>query len=297
MYERQILKELEALRPDISGAADKAPQSNGIPKPTVILPLEEPLVPRPAPPPVKNTPNSPPLTTPSFSTSRIPDASPAISGPRPGLPPLQQPGPEIVRSMTSPQPTPPQQPAPVSPPVKPNNDPLLGNRFVDGTQSMFVRHSPQFHTPSTITSSTSATVLPTTVLPTSTPAPPPPAPKVLPPSVVVQQEVQKNSDPLSNPSRVVPRASSTPIMEPPKQPGPVGPMGPLGPLGPLGPTPTHGNGPMMTQSVIIQPTPKPNDGFDPLGMGKPTNITASMRVPQRPRLDPREAASKLANMF
>ena len=54
---------------------------------------------------------------------------------------------------------------------------------------------------------------------------------------------------------------------------------------------------MMTQSVIIQPTPRLDDGLDPLGMAKPTNMTASMRAPQRPRLDPREAASKLANMF
>jgi len=112
--------------------------------------------------------------------------------------------------------------------------------------------------------------------------------------VVVQQEVQKNSDPLSNPGRVVARASSTPIMEPPKQSEPVGP---LGPLGPLGPTPIRENGSMMSQSVIVQPTPKLNDGLDPFGMAKPTNMTASMRAPQRPRLDPREAASKLANMF
>ena len=286
MYERQLLKELEALRPDISGAADKAmPHANGIPKPTVILPLEDP---KPAPPPAKNVPGSPPLTTPSFSTSRIPAASPT----RPGPPPLQQPGPEIVRSMTSPQPTSPQRPTSIPAPMNSNDDPLLGNKFVDGTRSMFVRPSPQFHTPSTITSSASAYVVPT-----STPAPPPPAPKVLPPSVVVQQEVQKNYDPLGNPGKGISRASSTPIMEPPKQPEPVGPMGPLGPLGPRGPTPAHSNGPMMTQSVIVQPTVRPNDDLDPLGMAKPTNMSASVRPPQRPRLDPREAASKLANMF
>jgi hypothetical protein len=290
MYERQLLKELEALRPDISSAADKAvPRANGIPKPTVILPLEDS---KPAPPPVKNTPNSPPLATPSFSTSHIPGTSPAAPGPRQGHPPLQQPGPEIVRSMTSPQPTSPQQQAQTPAPVNPHNDPLLGNQFVGGTKSMFVRPSPQFRTPSTINSSASASVLPT-----STPAPPSPAPKVLPPSVVVQQEVQKNYDPLSNPRRVIARASSTPIIEPPKQPGSVGPMGPLGPLGPLGPTPIRPNGAMMTQSVIVQPTLRPDDGLDPLGMAKPTNLAASMRPPQRPRLDPREAASKLANMF
>ena len=154
---------------------------------------------------------------------------------------------------------------------------------------MFVGRSPQFHTPSTITSSTSASILPT-----SAPAPPPPAPKVLPPSVVVQQEVQKNYDPLSNSTKAITSPPPTTIMEPPKQPEHVGP---LGPLGPLGPTTTHGNGAMMTQSVIVQSTQKPDDGFDPLGMTKPTYMTASMRTPQRPRLDPREAASKLANMF
>jgi len=292
MYERQLLKDLEALRPDISSAADKVvPHPSGVPKPTVIPPLEEPPVPKPAPPPVKNTPNSPPLTTPSLSTSRIPDASSTIPGPRPGHSP-QHPSPEIVRSMTSPQPASPQRLAPVPAPIHSNDDPLLGNRFADGTRSMFVRPSPQFHTPSTITSSTSASTLPT-----SAPIPPPPVPKVLPPSVVVQQEVQKNYDPLSNPGRAIARASSTPIMEPPKQPESVGPMGPLGPLGPIGPTPTHGNGPMMTQSVIVQPTTKPDNGLDPLGMTTPTYMAASMRSPPRPRLDPREAASKLANMF
>ena len=287
MYERQLLKELEALRPDISSAADKAvTHANGVPKPTVILPLEDP---RPIPPPVKNTSNSSSLITPSFSASRIPGAS---LGPRPGPPPLQQPGPEIVRSITSPQPTSPQRQTQIPALSNPPNDPLLGNGFVDGTKSMFVRPSSQFHTPSIITSSASAAVLPTSI-----PAPPPPAPKVLPPSVVVQREVQKNYDPLSNPGRGIARASSTPIIEPPKQPEPVGPMGPLGPLGPLGTTHTRPNGAMMTQSAIVQPTSKQDDGLDPLGMAKPTNLAASTRPPQRPRLDPREAASKLANMF
>lgn len=286
MYERQLLKELEALRPDISSAADRAvPHANGIPKPTVILPLEDP---KPALPPVKNTLNSPPLTTPSFSTSRIPGASPIIPGPRPG-PPLQQPSPEIVRSMTSPQPTSPQRQTQTPAVVNPKNDPLLGNEFLNGTKSMFVRPPPQFHTPSTITSSMSASVSAT-----SAPVPPPPAPKVLPPSVVVQREVQKNYDPLSNPGRGIARTSSTPIIETPKQPAQAGPMGPLGPLGPA---PIRSNGAMMTQSVIVQTTQKPDEGLDPLGMTKPTNLAASMKLPQRPRLDHKEAASKLANMF
>ncbi|TFK28860.1 vacuolar protein sorting-associated protein vps17 [Coprinopsis marcescibilis] len=41
-----------------------------------------------------------------------------------------------------------------------------------------------------------------------------------------------------------------------------------------------------------------NQSFDPLGQIKTRQLSSSVRVqPQRPRLDPREAASKLANMF
>lgn len=41
-----------------------------------------------------------------------------------------------------------------------------------------------------------------------------------------------------------------------------------------------------------------NDGFDPLGQARPSYMSQSMRVtPTRQRLDAREAASKLANMF
>lgn len=39
-------------------------------------------------------------------------------------------------------------------------------------------------------------------------------------------------------------------------------------------------------------------GFDPLGQARPSYMSQSVRVaPTRPRLDAREAASKLANMF
>jgi hypothetical protein len=48
----------------------------------------------------------------------------------------------------------------------------------------------------------------------------------------------------------------------------------------------------MNGNGIIQ-----ND-LDPLGLAKPTYMTSSVRVqPTRPRLDAKEAASKLANMF
>ena len=41
-----------------------------------------------------------------------------------------------------------------------------------------------------------------------------------------------------------------------------------------------------------------SDGLDPLGQATPSYMTQSVRVtPTRQRLDAREAASKLANMF
>jgi hypothetical protein len=58
MYERQLLRELEALAPDVAAAANKVqpPPPNGVPRPTVILPLEEYSKPRPS------TPSTPPAT-------------------------------------------------------------------------------------------------------------------------------------------------------------------------------------------------------------------------------------------
>ncbi len=49
--------------------------------------------------------------------------------------------------------------------------------------------------------------------------------------------------------------------------------------------------------AVSQQLPRPQE-TDPLGNIRPHQMSASMRVqPTRPRLDPREAASKLANMF
>src|SRR6202044_44682 len=42
MYEKQLLRELEALRPDVNNAAKKVTlHSNGVPRPSVIPPLED----------------------------------------------------------------------------------------------------------------------------------------------------------------------------------------------------------------------------------------------------------------
>ncbi|KAF7301931.1 PX domain-containing protein [Mycena indigotica] len=61
MYERQLLRELEALRADVATAADKwVPPANGVPKPPVIPGLEESLKPTPPPPEPKAVPSLPP---------------------------------------------------------------------------------------------------------------------------------------------------------------------------------------------------------------------------------------------
>ncbi|KAG1815636.1 Vps5 C terminal like-domain-containing protein [Suillus subaureus] len=61
MYERQLLRELEALRTDVNNANQKVapPNPNGIPKPSVILPLEDDTLPthtRATPPPRETGP-------------------------------------------------------------------------------------------------------------------------------------------------------------------------------------------------------------------------------------------------
>jgi hypothetical protein len=53
-------------------------------------------------------------------------------------------------------------------------------------------------------------------------------------------------------------------------------------------------------SPALQPyaSGQAGNGLDPLGQAKPNLMTGSVRVqPTRPRLDAKEAASKLANMF
>lgn len=50
MYERQLLRELESLRPDVATSNSKVtPKTNGIPKPMIIPPLEDDSKPSPVP--------------------------------------------------------------------------------------------------------------------------------------------------------------------------------------------------------------------------------------------------------
>ncbi|KAI0750996.1 Vps5 C terminal like-domain-containing protein [Daedaleopsis nitida] len=284
MYERQHLRELEALRPDIS-AADKKYVPNkpvSAPRPSYIPPLEDyskPPVPRPASgppsnvprpagpqiaPPISATPsmNGPPLVPPiNASVSANGPLSSGISSPLRGPLPPQSPG---AGPSSSPAPS---QSA-YMPPLM--DGPPLGGRFVDGTKSMFVK-------------------TPSSPLASAPIAPSKPASAGLPPV-----------PPLSAP-----------------QPGPQTPISPLHGTVPASPAsasspaphPLGGGGDPLLASAFVPSTSSPlangrsnsvstpSGGLDPLGMARPAYMSATVRTPTRPRLDAREAASKLANMF
>ncbi|KAJ3859396.1 Vps5 C terminal like-domain-containing protein [Lentinula novae-zelandiae] len=242
MYERQLLRELEALRSDVANAANKVVPSTNVPKPTVILPLEEPIRPLPPPAPTpmlsgsyrQETPPPPRMQTPPRLKAALPASSP--SDPLASSPPRQF-SPSIPPSPR--QPLPAQSPGagPSTPTLerfsdaKPplDNRPPLGTRFGDGTKSMFVN----------------------------------------------------NSSPLVSPLPSSPsfdRGGGDPLM------GSGAPVRPSSAL--------DGSRRGMNGHPALQ-----ND-LDPLGLAKPTYMSSSVRVqPTRPRLDAKEAASKLANMF
>jgi hypothetical protein len=222
MYERQLLRELEALRPDVNICADKAPpKPNEIPRPMVIPPLDAPLIQKKAPLP----PSS--VTQSSFLSGGSPNVNP--SAPLPPQSPGAGPSSSPALSATSFTP-------PVSPLSATSSEGPLGGKFGDGTRSMFVKpvSSPLAHSTPSLGSPTTG-----------------------------QQQAH---DPLLSPN----------------------------------PKPNPSNHP-LGRSVSVQGSyvTGPADGLDPLGQTRPTYLSASVRVvqPGRPRLDAREAASKLANMF
>lgn len=242
MYERQHLRELEALRPDVQNADKKhiVAKPAAAPKPGHIPPLEE-FSKASVPPPLATAPLNasqvPPSTSIPGPLSARP-ASPALAATpqryTPALPssamnsPLQSPG----AGPSSPL----QQAGPSFATAPSSGGPPLGGRFVDGTKSMFVKNT---------------------------------------------------SSPLTSASPTSGAPGWTGSVSSPLHAASVGSPHPLGQS--------------MSSASLASPT-RPNgqssDGLDPLGMAKPAYMSASMRVqPSRQRLDAREAASKLANMF
>ncbi|PFH51397.1 hypothetical protein AMATHDRAFT_142590 [Amanita thiersii Skay4041] len=263
MYERQLLRELEALRGDVDNAAKKAlPSANDVPKPRIIPPLEDFSDQMPPPPsaPAANGFHRPPMPqyqTPPY-TSGASDSFPRSVPPSTG----QRTAPLSASSIISYDPI--QGPlSPVSaqiqskqPPTSPSlgvvhsnrpiadtsvkaaqSGPPLGGRFVDGTKSMFIQGSSAQHQPLTASSST--------------------------PSIA--DVTGPSQGPLQNQSTHSSYA-----------------VDPLGALASQPPT-------KQQQAANV----------DPLAHVKPAQMTSSLRLPppNRPRLDPREAASKLANIF
>jgi hypothetical protein len=135
MYEKQLLRELEALRPDIDSAASNAPVPvaiNGPPRPVYVPPLEDSSAARTrAQPPA-------PLT----GSLRGPLAS-AHGAPLPPTP------------ISAGMPSAPQSPAPGLPPPAAASGPPLGGRFTDGSQSMFITPSPRAPLPAATVARTS----------------------------------------------------------------------------------------------------------------------------------------------
>jgi len=255
MYEKQLLRELEALRPDVNNAAKKVtPQSNGVPRPSVIPPLEDfsNVPPRPA---------SVVSSNPSISNRGPSIMSPSMAASQPyGRPPPQPAGASISSvakqdplaaqlpvAASRPQtysPLPPQSPG-AGPSTSPaptqstfarspaEEGPPLGGKFVDGARSMFVK--------------------------------PPSSPPLGPAAS-------------STPTQINPRVRSPLYFDPLSRPSTV----------PSVESSSRGLNGRAMQS----------DEFDPLGQTKANYMSQSVRVaPTRPRLDAREAASKLANMF
>lgn len=231
MYERQLLRELESLRPDVATSNAKvAPKTNGIPKPMIVPPLEDesktsqvPAVPGPSlnrgPVPAPIVPPGLASGRPSISQAPMPPQSPNAGSSKQPVAAPQPPRPPFVSQKISPD---------TAPAEARGTEPPLGGRFVDGTKSMFIQSSSS-----------------------SFPSP----------------QAQ---------SSVVPRSSN------------------IDPL--LG-------SPLMSSDPIQRPgttdgTPRGGGDVDPLGGIRPAYMSASVRVqPTRRRLDAREAASKLANMF
>ncbi|GAV99135.1 vacuolar protein sorting-associated protein vps17 [Lentinula edodes] len=275
MYERQLLRELEALRSDVANAANKVVPSTNVPKPTVIPPLEEPIRPLPPPAPTamptgsyrQETPPPPRMQTPPRLKATLPANSPSD--------PLAS-GPTGLSSQPPISPSPSQQ--------------TFASRGSISTSSSFASRQGQF--------SPSIPPSPRQPLPTQSPGAGPSTPTI-----------ERFSD------------AKTPLDDGPPLGGRFGDgtksmfvnnSSPLVPPSPSSPTFNRGGGdPLMGSGAPVRPSsaldgnrrgmnghPALQNDLDPLGLAKPTYMSSSVRVqPTRPRLDAKEAASKLANMF
>ncbi|OAX44021.1 hypothetical protein K503DRAFT_679743 [Rhizopogon vinicolor AM-OR11-026] len=134
MYEKQLLRELEALRTDVNNADQKVapPQPNAFPKPPVVLPLEDDTQPT-------HTKATPSVISVAKHSNRVPSStpSPTHSSFRHNPLPPQSPG----AGPSTPQRSPFAPPHTLPQPQR-ETGPPLGGRLVNGTKSMFISSSP-----------------------------------------------------------------------------------------------------------------------------------------------------------
>jgi hypothetical protein len=285
MYEKQLLRELEALGPDVDNAAKVVPISNGAPKPpAVIPPLEDFSLPPPVP---RSESLPPPLPKPAVRPPPIhPPASSAYNPDRPltsssTLPSIQQ----DMRSASFNQSYVERNHLP-STPLSANQsfgsgDPLSSS----SSRTLEPQRQPLSSPPPPVTVST----LPTTPTSAAVPSPlagdePPLGGRLVSSKSIF---VKSTSSPLS---ASFPSPSNSTFGQGPLQRAQAANMGSAGTLG------RAVTSPLASPSTNGYPTHEA--AFDPLGQAKVTSMSSSLRVqPSRPRLDAREAASKLANMF
>ncbi|KAJ8488234.1 hypothetical protein ONZ45_g14035 [Pleurotus djamor] len=287
MYERQLLRELEALRVDVSNAANKHVAPVVTPKPIVVPPLEDFSRPPMSTAPMPNPPvRGPPVPSPPHTTQNYINRGPLS-------PPLQA---------TQSQPTSP-RPDPLSASTSAISSPTPSNQhFNTSSSSQIIPGSRQSFMPSPYLPSFPRSPLPQSPLPTQSPGAGPSSPV---PQRPAQAPTPSNEPPLGGrfvdgtksmfvkpPLAPTPAPSGQPVV-----PGPLGNSAAFDPLiRPATSSPTIHSASMTNGTNGLHSSP--SGQLDPLGQAMPKYMSSSVRVqPTRPRLDAREAASKLANMF
>jgi len=297
LYERQLLRELEALRGDIDGAAKKVvPAANGVPKPTMIPPLED-FSERP--PYLESAPSAPlsngfDRRLPSNLQPPHTAGIPSQKGPNPGFFPHKIPNAPSNSFYPQSPITSPQTPTAPDIPTRPSS-----SASTTYPQQALQRH-PHSHLP---VAGPSSPVIPYSPVPM--PADVPPLGGRLVDGTKSMFIPKRASSPRPSPLAGSSSVSSIPGSPMTNSFGGGGGPGPTDPLRstnynyPAVSSPLRD--PLSGQQGSVQSTfsrAQVQEDVDPLASVKPRQMASSMRVqPTRPKLDPREAASKLANMF
>jgi hypothetical protein len=281
MYERQLLRELEALRGDVSSAAKKVVAvANGVPKPSIVPPLEDFSdrihIESSSSAPIANGFHK-------AGQSQVPHTAGLLA---------DNGGPQSFNPHKLPNQ--PQAPVPsLFPQTRLGKQEPLSQAFVQSFSSAKDPLPPS-----------SSQHSPNTPLPPQSPGAGPSSPTIAP----ERQSGHRppvNEAPLGGhlvdgtKSMFITRSTSIPRPSPLSVSSSTSNI--LGPNVPFDPLRNDSyNGP-VSSSLHTGPSQQASQAqeTDPLGSIRPRQMSSSVRVlqPTRPRLDAREAASKLANMF